>query len=69
MLVLLDRAHTDMLKDSCKNEHPGSQRDSNRGFGGRGGGFGGGSNNNRFGAFAGDSYRPGQQSGGAFGTS
>ncbi|PVI06897.1 hypothetical protein DM02DRAFT_609275 [Periconia macrospinosa] len=53
--------------DNCKNEHPGSQRDSNRGFGGRGGGFGGGSNNNRFGAFAGDSYRPGQQSGGAFG--
>ncbi|EOA89773.1 uncharacterized protein SETTUDRAFT_45886 [Exserohilum turcica Et28A] len=50
--------------DSCKNEHPGSSRDANRG-----GGFGG-SNNNRFGAFNGDRYRPGQNSGSnAFGGS
>ncbi|KAF2641332.1 hypothetical protein P280DRAFT_468968 [Massarina eburnea CBS 473.64] len=53
--------------DNCKNEHPGSQRDSNRGFGGRGGGFGGGSSNNRFGGFSGDSYRPAQQSAASFG--
>ncbi|CAO2656134.1 Nn.00g049370.m01.CDS01 [Neocucurbitaria sp. VM-36] len=51
--------------DSCKNEHPGSQRDANRTT--SGGGFGGGSNNNRFGAFAsGDRYRPNQSSGGTF---
>ncbi|KAF2252383.1 hypothetical protein BU26DRAFT_256232 [Trematosphaeria pertusa] len=52
--------------DQCKNEHPGSQRDANRGFGG---GYGG-SNANRFGAFSrggADSYRPGQQPTGAFG--
>ncbi|KAI4608677.1 hypothetical protein J4E80_008882 [Alternaria sp. BMP 0032] len=45
--------------DSCKFEHPGSARDAARGRGG----FGGGSNNNRFGAFNGDRYRPGDNSG------
>ncbi len=40
--------------DSCKNEHPGSARDAARG---------GGSNNNRFGAFNGDRYRPSDNSG------
>ncbi|KAJ4384724.1 hypothetical protein N0V86_000326 [Didymella sp. IMI 355093] len=52
--------------DNCKFEHPGSQRDGNRGGGG---GFSARSNNNnnRFGAFGSDSYRPNQNSGGAFG--
>ena len=45
--------------DSCKFEHPGSSRDAARG----GGGFGSGSNNNRFGAFNGDRYRPADNSG------
>ncbi|OSS52646.1 hypothetical protein B5807_02972 [Epicoccum nigrum] len=54
--------------DNCKFEHPGSQRDGNRNTGG---GFGGRSNNhnnntNRYGAFSGDTYRPNQNSGGAF---
>jgi hypothetical protein len=38
-----------------------SQRDANRNTGG--GAFGGGSNNNRFGGFNGDRYRPNQASG------
>ncbi|KAF2278303.1 uncharacterized protein EI97DRAFT_465632 [Westerdykella ornata] len=48
--------------DSCRNEHPGSARDSNRGSGGFG------STSNRFNGFGGggDRYRPGQQTG-AFG--
>ncbi|RMZ70284.1 CCCH zinc finger domain [Pyrenophora seminiperda CCB06] len=45
--------------DACKNDHPGSARDRDR----AGGGFGGGSNNNRFSTFNGDRYRPGQDSG------
>ncbi|KAH7378745.1 hypothetical protein BKA66DRAFT_571533 [Pyrenochaeta sp. MPI-SDFR-AT-0127] len=50
--------------ESCRNEHPGSQRDANQSGGGA---FGGGSSNNRFGAFNGDRYRPNQSSGGTFG--
>ncbi|KAH7094894.1 hypothetical protein FB567DRAFT_15500 [Paraphoma chrysanthemicola] len=46
--------------DACRFEHPGARSS--------GGTFGGGANNNRFGAFNGDRYRPNQpatQSGGA----
>ncbi|KAL6709517.1 hypothetical protein ACN47E_001452 [Coniothyrium glycines] len=48
--------------DNCKNEHPGSQRDSNRSNSGST--FGSGSSNNRFSAFGGgDRYRPSQAGG------